>query len=195
MCKKRSDMVGGEPRWLASATDRLPVTLVPACNARLPVQNRWANTWDTQVLVEVFGQQLKLQQDPNSYSHGTSEQRRRHSAPTRLQVAEPPVPILPPDAPAPHNALPAVWDASLVFAKYVERQRSSGDFCRARLRGKRALELGAGAGGVAGMALVLSGAHVALTDLQEVLPLLRANVSKNVTPAALSGAPPAAERC
>ncbi|KAI7837928.1 hypothetical protein COHA_008234 [Chlorella ohadii] len=59
-----------------------------------------------------------------------------------------------------------------------------GDFSRPKVRGKRALELGAGMG-LAGMALALLGADVVFTDIGDVLPLLRRNVEQNVSPAAL----------
>lgn len=93
--------------------------------------------------------------------------------------------------PASYNLGTTVWDASLVFAKFLERQKQ-GEFARARVRGRRALELGAGAGGLCGMALALLGAHVVLTDFGEVLPLLRANAEYNVTPQALKAAGDAA---
>lgn len=49
---------------------------------------------------------------------------------------------------------------------------------KAALTGATVLELGSGAG-LAGMAAALLGAHVALTDVADVLPLLRSNVSAN----------------
>ena len=104
-----------------------------------------------------------------------------------LAVANPsPPPTL--QDPSSHHLGTTVWDASLVFAHWAAQRQ--GDF--ARVRGKRVLELGAGAGGVAGMALALLGAHVTLTDVNEVLPLLRANVANNISPAALRGGPGAA---
>ncbi|PRW45241.1 hypothetical protein C2E21_6339 [Chlorella sorokiniana] len=77
-----------------------------------------------------------------------------------------------------------VWDASIVLAKYIEKNSRRGDFSRPKVRGKRALELGAGMG-LAGMALALLGAEVVFTDIGDVLPLLRRNVEQNISPAAL----------
>ena len=59
-----------------------------------------------------------------------------------------------------------------------------GDFSRPKVRGKRALELGAGMG-LGGMALALLGAAVEFTDIGDVLPLLQRNVDQNISPAAL----------
>ena len=62
-----------------------------------------------------------------------------------------------------------------------------GDFSRAKVSGKRAIDLGSGMG-LAGLALALLGADVVLTDVREVLPLLRRNTDANLSPAALRGA-------
>ena len=84
-----------------------------------------------------------------------------------------------------------VWDASIVAAKLFEKNERRGDFARARVTGARALELGAGAGGLAGLALAALGAHVTLTDVAPVLPLLRANAERTMSKAALAvSAPP-----
>lgn len=83
-----------------------------------------------------------------------------------------------------------VWDASIVCAKFFEKGERRGDFARGRMTGVRALELGAGAGGLAGLALAALGAHVTLTDVQSVLPLLRANAERTLSPAALAVAGP-----
>ena len=56
-----------------------------------------------------------------------------------------------------------VWDASIVLAAYADRNSGKGDLCRARVAGKRVIDLGSGAG-VAGLALALLGADVTLTD-------------------------------
>lgn len=61
-----------------------------------------------------------------------------------------------------------------------------GDYSRQRLRGKRVLELGAGMG-LCSLALAVQGAHVIVTDLAPVLPLLRANCESNLSPSAISG--------
>jgi predicted nicotinamide N-methyase len=74
------------------------------------------------------------------------------------------------------------------MAKYLERQagRPRGDWSRSALKGKRAVELGAGMG-LGGMALALLGCDVMLTDVAEVLPLLRRNAAQ-VRPEALRAA-------
>ncbi|GIM05246.1 hypothetical protein Vretimale_9693, partial [Volvox reticuliferus] len=59
-----------------------------------------------------------------------------------------------------------------------------GDFSRAKVRGKRAIELGAGMG-LAGMAFAMVGADVVLTDTADVLGLLRINYENNLSPAAV----------
>ena len=59
-----------------------------------------------------------------------------------------------------------------------------GDFSRPKVRGKRALELGAGMG-LGGMALAVLGAAVGFTDIGDVLPLLQRNVDQNISRAAL----------
>lgn len=78
-----------------------------------------------------------------------------------------------------------VWDASIVLSKYFEKNAKKGECSRVRVRGRRAIELGAGVG-LAGMAFALLGADVCLTDTTEpVLALLRRNVETNITPTAL----------
>ncbi|KXZ53685.1 hypothetical protein GPECTOR_6g602 [Gonium pectorale] len=59
-----------------------------------------------------------------------------------------------------------------------------GDFARSKVRGKRAIELGAGMG-LAGMAFAMVGADVVLTDTADVLGLLRINYDNNMSPAAV----------
>uniref|UniRef100_A0A1D1ZWE0 Protein N-lysine methyltransferase METTL21A n=1 Tax=Auxenochlorella protothecoides TaxID=3075 RepID=A0A1D1ZWE0_AUXPR len=88
-----------------------------------------------------------------------------------------------------------VWDASIVLAKFLEKNARKGEWSTVRVKGKRCLELGAGMG-LAGAAMALMGAHVTFTDLESVLPLLRQNVQNNLTPSALrlSGADAAAAR-
>ena len=54
-----------------------------------------------------------------------------------------------------------MWDASIIFAKYVE---ISNDFSISSMAGKRVLELGSGCG-LGGLALMMRGAAVTLTDL------------------------------
>ncbi|PNH06976.1 Methyltransferase-like protein 21D, partial [Tetrabaena socialis] len=69
-----------------------------------------------------------------------------------------------------------VWDASVNIRK--------GEFARAKMRGKKAIELGAGMG-LAGMAFAMVGADVVLTDTLDVLDLLRINYESNLSPAAV----------
>eukprot|EP00878_Enallax_costatus_P039629 GHUV01045490.1.p1 GENE.GHUV01045490.1~~GHUV01045490.1.p1 ORF type:complete len:172 (+),score=20.38 GHUV01045490.1:270-785(+) len=55
-----------------------------------------------------------------------------------------------------------VWDASIVLAKYFEKNIRKGDFSRPKATGKRAVELGAGMG-LAGLAFALIGMQLAGT--------------------------------
>ncbi|XP_047180602.1 protein N-lysine methyltransferase METTL21A [Vigna umbellata] len=73
-----------------------------------------------------------------------------------------------------------VWDASLVFAKFLERNCRRGRFSPAKLKGKRVIELGAGCG-VSGFGMALLGCDVIVTDQKEVLPLLERNVERNIS--------------
>lgn len=73
-----------------------------------------------------------------------------------------------------------VWDASMVFAKYLEKSSRKGRFCPSKLKGKRVIELGAGCG-VAGFAMAMLGCDVVTTDQKEVLPLLQRNVERNTS--------------
>lgn len=73
-----------------------------------------------------------------------------------------------------------VWDASVVFVKYLEKNCRKGRFCPSKLKGKRVIELGAGCG-VAGFGMALLGCNVITTDQIEVLPLLKRNVEWNTS--------------
>ncbi|KAL5565789.1 hypothetical protein UlMin_028953 [Ulmus minor] len=73
-----------------------------------------------------------------------------------------------------------VWDASLVFIKFLEKNSRRGTFSPSKLKGKRVIELGAGCG-VAGFGMALLGCDVVATDQIEVLPLLRRNVERNTS--------------
>ncbi|XP_057953067.1 uncharacterized protein LOC131147591 [Malania oleifera] len=73
-----------------------------------------------------------------------------------------------------------VWDASVVFVKFLEKNCRKGRFCSSKLKGKRAIELGAGCG-VAGFGMALLGCNVVSTDQKEVLPLLMRNVERNTS--------------
>jgi predicted nicotinamide N-methyase len=72
-----------------------------------------------------------------------------------------------------------VWDSSIVLAKFLEANCRKGDFAKTRVKGKRVLELGAGMG-LGGIAFSLLGASVVLTDVAEVIPLLKRNVELNL---------------
>ncbi|GJM87360.1 hypothetical protein PR202_ga03307 [Eleusine coracana subsp. coracana] len=71
-----------------------------------------------------------------------------------------------------------VWDASMVFVKFLETNSRKGRFCPSKLKGKRVIELGAGCG-LAGFGMALLGCDVITTDQVEVLPLLMRNVERN----------------
>ncbi|KAJ0963632.1 hypothetical protein J5N97_028754 [Dioscorea zingiberensis] len=73
-----------------------------------------------------------------------------------------------------------VWDASMVFVKFLEKNSRKGRFCPSKLKGKRAIELGAGCG-LAGLGMALLGCDVVSTDQVEVLPLLIRNVQRNMS--------------
>ncbi|XP_075634074.1 uncharacterized protein LOC142606640 isoform X1 [Castanea sativa] len=73
-----------------------------------------------------------------------------------------------------------VWDASLVFVKFLEKNCRKGRFCPSKLKGKRVIELGAGCG-VAGFGMALLGCDVVATDQVEVLPLLMRNIERNTS--------------
>ncbi|OMO67115.1 Nicotinamide N-methyltransferase-like protein [Corchorus capsularis] len=73
-----------------------------------------------------------------------------------------------------------VWDSSMVFAKFLEKNCRKGRFCPSKLKGKRVIELGAGCG-VAGFGMALLGCDVVSTDQIEVVPLLRRNVEWNTS--------------
>lgn len=90
----------------------------------------------------------------------------------------------------PHCAPPHRF-SPLAKNNNAQRRRQNirkGDFSRPKVRGKRAIDLGSGMG-LAGLALALVGADVVLTDVAEVLPLLRRNSEANLSPAALRGEP------
>ncbi|KAL3652990.1 hypothetical protein CASFOL_002671 [Castilleja foliolosa] len=73
-----------------------------------------------------------------------------------------------------------VWDASMVFAKFLEKNCRKGRFSPPKLKGKRVIELGAGCG-VAGFGMALLGCDVVSTDQTEVLPLLMRNAERNTS--------------
>ena len=62
-----------------------------------------------------------------------------------------------------HGAV--IWDAAVVFAKYLEIDST---FSGAKVEGKRVIELGSGPG-LAGLSLMLKGCACTLTDLEPVV--------------------------
>ncbi|XP_078090094.1 protein N-lysine methyltransferase METTL21D isoform X2 [Mustelus asterias] len=70
-----------------------------------------------------------------------------------------------------------VWDAALVLAKYLETSAFYRDGHHA-FAGKSVVELGSGTGVVGLMASIL-GAHVIVTDLEELQDLLNININDN----------------
>ncbi|XP_068111819.1 protein N-lysine methyltransferase METTL21D [Hyperolius riggenbachi] len=68
-----------------------------------------------------------------------------------------------------------VWDAAIVLAKFLERQESAEP---GLLRGRALLELGAGTG-IVGIAAAALGAHVTVTDLEELQDLMNTNIDSN----------------
>ncbi|KAG0570528.1 hypothetical protein M758_6G162500 [Ceratodon purpureus] len=72
-----------------------------------------------------------------------------------------------------------VWDSSMVFVKYLEKNSKKGEFSRAKLQNKRVVELGAGCG-LSGLGMALLGCEVVVTDQVEVLPLLLRNTERNM---------------
>ncbi|XP_031501859.1 uncharacterized protein LOC116265414 isoform X2 [Nymphaea colorata] len=73
-----------------------------------------------------------------------------------------------------------LWDASMVFVKFLEKNCRKGQFCAEKLKGKRVVELGAGCG-LAGFGMAILGCDVISTDQVEVLPLLMRNVERNTS--------------
>ncbi|GAB2233672.1 hypothetical protein Droror1_Dr00002900 [Drosera rotundifolia] len=73
-----------------------------------------------------------------------------------------------------------VWDASMVFAKFLEKNCRRGRFSRSKLLRKRVIELGAGCG-VAGFGMAILGCEVVATDQKEVLSLLQRNLERNTS--------------
>jgi len=66
-----------------------------------------------------------------------------------------------------------VWDCSVVLSKYLEYSNAG-----TQLTGKTVVELGAGPG-LAGLTSAFLGARVIITDLAEVVPLIRQNIDAN----------------
>jgi protein N-lysine methyltransferase METTL21D len=66
-----------------------------------------------------------------------------------------------------HGAV--VWDAAVIFSKYMEHDPKQ--FSAEKLHGKSVIELGSGCG-LGGIAFIMKGAKVVLTDLQKVTEAL-----------------------
>ncbi|XP_061824799.1 protein N-lysine methyltransferase METTL21D [Nerophis lumbriciformis] len=74
-----------------------------------------------------------------------------------------------------------VWDAAIVLAKYLETKLFHDPSLGVNLwAGRRVVELGAGTGVVGLMAATL-GAHVSVTDLEDLQSLLNINIQDNHT--------------
>ncbi|KAM9820705.1 protein N-lysine methyltransferase METTL21A [Neosynchiropus ocellatus] len=71
-----------------------------------------------------------------------------------------------------HGVAAVVWDAAVVLCVYLEMGL-------VELRGKKAIELGAGTG-LVGIVAALLGARVTITDRKQALDLLALNVKANV---------------
>lgn len=67
----------------------------------------------------------------------------------------------------------ALWDASIVLSKYMEKQQ------RTLVRRSKVLELGCGLGLVGMVASLLGASNVLLTDRSELLPLIQSSVERN----------------
>ncbi|KAK7021978.1 hypothetical protein SK128_006312 [Halocaridina rubra] len=68
-----------------------------------------------------------------------------------------------------------VWDAAIVLAKYLEKQRKN----KCMITGFKVLELGSGTGFLGLAAALLGASQVTITDLQKFLPLMAMNIKKN----------------
>jgi len=74
-----------------------------------------------------------------------------------------------------------LWNSSIVLTRYIESgaEGTSHEFSSQFVKGKRAIELGAGCAGLVGLSMACLGcSEVTLTDKAEVLPLLRENVRR-----------------
>lgn len=78
-----------------------------------------------------------------------------------------------------------VWRSGLVLSRYIETPSM---FPPAFWQGKRVIELGAGTGAV-GIAAGLLGAHVRITDIDVMLPLMQRNAQANIAGACEPGSP------
>lgn len=110
---------------------------------------------------------LRLNQDPNSEHLGTTVWDVGVSSsplPARRRCRRTHVRAHPQHPPSHHGTpghtqpgRPAAPQASIVLAKYLEKHARRGDLSRPKVRGKRAIELGAGMG-LGGMAFAMMGA-------------------------------------
>jgi hypothetical protein len=74
----------------------------------------------------------------------------------------------------------SLWDSAVLLVSHLEREVAGrGPLSSSRLRGSRVVELGSGCG-VAGLAFAAHGsAHVMMTDKEEVIGHLEANIQAN----------------
>lgn len=79
-----------------------------------------------------------------------------------------------------------VLSYSSILSLFCTQNARKGEFSRQRLKGKYAIELGAGMG-LCSLAFAAMGANVLSTDIASVLPLLEHNCSSNLMPSALDG--------
>ncbi|GFR51417.1 hypothetical protein Agub_g13705, partial [Astrephomene gubernaculifera] len=169
--------------------------------------DRWNTHQTTMVEQEVFGTVLRFVQDPSSEHLGTTVWDASVVLAKWFEKARDHIPL----ANLTHENVFVIWysmsdrcsaaQSRRCFGAHLAHPLScftrlpslptlghqnirKGEFARAKVRGKRAIELGAGMG-LAGMAFAMVGADVVLTDTADVLGLLRINYETNLSPAAV----------
>ena len=71
-----------------------------------------------------------------------------------------------------------IWNSGVVLGRFLQWQCLHSDTFRQFMRDSNCIEVGSGTG-LCGLLAAASGAHVALTDRAEMLPLLRKNLEQN----------------
>eukprot|EP01117_Protostelium_nocturnum_P017494 TRINITY_DN7120_c0_g1_i1.p1 TRINITY_DN7120_c0_g1~~TRINITY_DN7120_c0_g1_i1.p1 ORF type:complete len:285 (-),score=101.37 TRINITY_DN7120_c0_g1_i1:122-976(-) len=105
----------------------------------------------------------------------TEEEKERYEQSLPIEIEGNRLTIQQDEVKGPKSVGNAIWDSSLVLAKYLEKKnRSEPNF----LRDKTLVELGSGCG-ISGIAACLLGAIVTLTDMQEILNILEKNIVSN----------------